>query len=75
MEIKAGDKLLYNGYETTPSVGINAVLVPGHPEYDGALPGISVTFLKKKRNRVWFFPCKTVDEFFAYSIFSNLVKI
>ena len=75
MEINAGDKLLYNGYEQTPSVRINAVLVPGHPEYDGAMPGISFTYLKRRGKPSWFFPCNNVDDFFKDARFSNLVKI
>lgn len=74
MTIQRGDRLYYAGFDKTPSIEIKAVLVPGHPEYDGGLPGISFRYLKRRGKPSWFYPCKTVDEFFADYRFANLTK-
>jgi hypothetical protein len=72
--IQRGDKLFYKGFDLTPSVEIKAVLVPGHPEYDGGIPGVSFRYLKRPGKPSWFYPCRTVDEFFADYRFANLTQ-
>lgn len=72
MNLQRGTKLFYAGYELTPSVEILGVLLPGHPEHDGGLPGIVFRYLKRRGRPRWFFPCKTAKEFFADERFANL---
>ncbi len=75
-DLKRGDRFIYKGFETTPSLEILHVMVPGHPEYDGALPGIAYRWLKRRGNRSrWFYPCHTVEQFFAVDIFANLERV
>ena len=73
--IQRGTLLRYKGFETTPSVEIRAVMLPGHPEHDGGLPGISFRWLKRRPRQGWFYPCNTVEEFFADFRFSNLEAV
>lgn len=71
--LKRKARLRYKGFETTPSVEISAVMIPGYREYDGGLPGVSFRWLKRRYGGTgWFFPCKSLDEFFADYRFSNL---
>ena len=72
-QIARGTRLRYKGFEQTPSVEITAVLVPGHQEHDGGLPGIGVCWLKRRHGlRRFFYPCRSVHEFFSDMRFSNL---
>lgn len=74
-KLQKGMRLIYSGFETTPSVEIKAVMLPGHEEYDGALPGIVFRWLKKPRKPSFFYPCKSVDEFLSDYRFRNLVPM
>jgi hypothetical protein len=74
MKLHKGMKLFYNGFETTPSVEIKNVLLPGHDEYDGALPGIVFRWIKKPRKPSFFYPCKSTKEFLSDDRFKNLVE-
>jgi len=72
MNLQRGTKLFYAGFDITPSVEILHVMLPGRAEYDGGLPGIAYRQLKRSKRRRWFYPCRTVAEFFADIRFSNL---
>lgn len=74
MDLRKGIKLLYSGFETTPSVEIKDVLLPGHPEFDGAWQGIVFKWLKKSRKPSFFYPCKSTKEFLSDDRFKNLVE-
>ncbi len=49
---------------------VNTVSFRGHPEDDGAAPGVSITWLRGKRRRFWIC-CNNAEEFWAMEIFSN----
>lgn len=77
VEIQRGTLLHYKGFDSRPSVEIRSVQLPGHPEYDGAMPGIAFRYVGKRmkiagRKGRWFYPCRTADEFFADHRFANL---
>lgn len=70
--LNRGALLRYKGFEETPSVKILHVMLPGHREYDGAMPGVAFKWLKRPRRGSYFFPCQSLDQFFAHELFANL---
>lgn len=68
-------KYRYKGYEQTPSVEVVCVMLPGQPEYDGGVPGISFRLLKRRKRTTYFFVCNSVEEFFRADRFSNLERV
>lgn len=73
MELQKGMKLLYQGFESTPSVEIKAVMFDGHQEYDGGLQGVAVRWLKKPGKPSSFIPCNSGAEFARDERFANLL--
>ena len=48
------------------AIKIVGVQLPGYPNYDGALPGVSVLFSTIKGNwgrKRWFYPCNSYRQF------------
>ncbi|NHR07412.1 hypothetical protein HA052_19665 [Chromobacterium haemolyticum] len=73
MDLQKGMKLIYQGFETTPSVEIKAVMLDDHQEYDGGLQGVAVRWLKKPGKPSEFIPCKSGAEFARDERFANLL--
>lgn len=72
MKLQTGMKLIYQGFEQSPSVEIKAVMLEGHQEYDGGLQGIAVCWLKKPGKPSAFIPCKSSVDFARDERFANL---
>lgn len=58
----------FHGYPT--KIRINHVAFRGHHEDDGGLEGVSVSWIKSNRRKM-FYPCKSDEEFWAMLIFRN----
>jgi len=67
--INAGKRYRYVGYPG--GFRIRAVMLPGHLEYDGGLPGVSVEFIQPVMLLPGFYPCRTEAEFWQDSRFNN----
>jgi len=52
---------------------VNYVSFRGHPDDDGGLEGVSVTWLGRRRGEAQrsFHVCKSAEEFWALAIFAN----
>jgi hypothetical protein len=64
-----GRRYQFAGYPS--GIKINHVAFRGHPEDDGGLPGVSVSWWGGIRRRGMFYPCRNDAEFWAMDIFSN----
>jgi hypothetical protein len=64
-----GRRYQFAGYPS--GIKINHVAFRGHPEDDGGLPGVSVSWWGGIRRRGMFYPCRNDAEFWAIDIFSN----
>lgn len=70
--LKAGNRYVYPGY---PGAGfeVSHVCLPGHPEHDGGLPGVSVKWIGHKPGgmKKAFYMAKDEADFWQKRIFSN----
>ena len=64
-----GRKYKFNGFPS--GFTINHVAFRGHPEDDGGLQGVSVSWWGGLRRQRMFHPCKSDKQFFEMLIFSN----
>lgn len=55
-----------------PMVEVRDLMLPGSPEYDGGLPGVTFRWLTPCKRRWWFYPCKSVEEFASDLRFKNM---
>jgi hypothetical protein len=67
--LASGNIYRFKGYARN-GIRINAVAFRGHPEDDGALEGVSVTWLNATQQRFWY-PCKSETEFWSDIRFAN----
>jgi len=64
-----GRKYQFAGYPS--GFTVNFVAFRGHPEDDGGLTGVSVTWWGGISRPSMFYPCKNDAEFWQFEIFSN----
>jgi hypothetical protein len=64
-----GRRYQFAGYPS--GIKINHVSFRGHPEEDGGLPGVSVSWWGGLRRSRMFYPCRDEEEFWAMDIFKN----
>ena len=67
--LSRGRKYQFRGYPS--GIKINHVAFRGHPEDDGGLPGVSVSWWGGIRRPRMFYPCRNDAEFWAMEIFRN----
>ena len=68
--LASGNIYNYKGYKSA-GFKVLAVAFPGHPEDDGALPGVCIKWLHRFEKHQGWYPFTSEEEFWAHELFRN----